>query len=140
MNLSNETFNEGISWLSHEPYIGYGIFTNNINYLIKQNSSKLFKPNQLIYWFNQSIFDYNVYFSQKDNGLSQSFPTQKLNQALLTLEQWQNQSGHDVNSKIINPKFVDVATCNFNLTTENNDIFSLINFEPLNLSDVGPRF
>ena len=97
-------------------------FENNIVYY---DSGDLLGSN----WSNEKfIIDRNVYFDTRPNA--------KVTFSGATLEKWQAR-GHDTNSMIADPLFVDAKNFNFDLRPDSPAL--KLGFKPINVSKVGPR-
>jgi hypothetical protein len=97
-------------------------FENNIVYY---DSGDLLGSN----WSNEKFtIDHNLYFDAR--------PGAKVTFKNATVEQWQAR-GHDKDSLIADPLFVDAAKYNFKLRPESPAL--KLGFKPIDLSTVGPR-
>lgn len=104
-----------------EPHISF-IFTNNIVYF---DTGTLLGSN----WSNDNYtIDRNLYFDARQPD--------SLKFAGATLEVWQKR-GHDQNSVIANPKFLNPGNYDFRLDPDSPAL--KLGFKPIDLSTVGPR-
>jgi hypothetical protein len=105
-----------------EPHISF-IFTNNIVFF---DSGDLLGSN----WSNDHyVVDGNIYFDARPGAETMKF-------AGGSLEQWQ-QRGHDTNSLIADPLFVDASHYDFRLST--NSPALKLGFKAIDVSRVGVR-
>ena len=140
--IPSTTFNQGLSWNTEPPKNDNGSFINNINFLIKVDGYQLFSTyNGDESWFKHSKFDYNIYYVVNDSqDHNVYFPGKSSGESnRVDLKQWQSDTNQDIHSKLEDPLFVDYKQCNFDLQ-ESSPAFKDINFQPLNVSDVGPRY
>jgi parallel beta-helix repeat protein len=97
-------------------------FENNIVYY---DSGDLLGSN----WSNDRfVIDRNIYFDARASA--------KATFKGATLDQWQKR-GHDTNSVIADPLFVDARNYNFNLRPDSPAL--KMGFKPIDISKVGPR-
>lgn len=100
-------------------------FTNNIVYF---DSGRLLGSS----WKNNRfVIDSNLYFDTRAGT-----NTAQLEFSQASWQQWQAR-GHDLHSRIANPRFVDPTHFNFNLLPDSPALD--LGFRPINLQSVGPR-
>lgn len=101
------------------------LFTNNIVYF---DSGDLLGSS----WKNDRfIIDRNVYFDTRAGAEAKG-----LRFGELTLEEWRSR-GHDTNSLVVDPLFVDASHFDFRLKPESPAL--RMGFRPIDLGDVGVR-